>query len=619
MATVELRLSHQRRVLDTRQVGGCELVTIGRSANCDIVIPDSTRRVSRYHAAIVRATGPMERHFVRDLGSVEGVRVGGRLVYQSLLRPGDFVEIADYRIEYAAVEDNCLRPKAHWRFVSSRESGSGECASGTAVPPSPARNLRVSEARREAVECILHASARSESLASLLQQVMALILRALDADRGFAALFSDDCESFVELGVTGCGDDQESIGIRDLQFAAKLRRGEVLLDETLLLVPLFTGTSVPGFLCLERSAFKTAFANADADYLVMLGRVAASHYRHGTDGVGAPLEWGTAMVGTKNTLMEFKRWIHEAACDRENVLLLGETGTGKDVLAREIARASGRPGPYVARNCAAIPPELADTELFGYGPSSGISNADPKGAPGCFENSHTGVLFLNELHGLTPAMQDKLLSVLEHHEIWPLGGRRPVPVDVKVIAATDKDPKQSLREPLRFRFGSVVSVQSLRERKDDIYVLAFYFLDRFASQRGTKARSISRRALDALSSYEWPGNVRELEKVIGAAVQHDTPVIASWHLPDRLTACLTDDVTKANVEAPGRRTVERPHREFPTVREIEKQMLLEALQVTHGNVTQATKLLGYKSRATTLSKMKSCGIPRNFGDDAGTE
>jgi len=464
----------------------------------------------------------------------------------------------------------------------------------------------------------LHCGARTSSMDDLLAESLPLIVRSVDAARGFAGLFTAPEEhTFREVGVTGFSGD-EAIEISDDTFHERLRGGQLIEKDTLLLAPIVGSGRVLGFFCVERPRFRMSFTSDDAEYLMMLGRLAADKLATSEPRTSdSPQEWGLDIVASRKRLTKFLLDIRAAAEGEDNVLLLGETGTGKELVARAIRSAChNAAGPYIARNCAAIPSELVSTELFGYAPNSGIVNADPKGAPGCFENANQGVLFLDELHGLTPKVQDELLRVLQEKEVSRIGARRPVAVDVKVIAATDKDVGEALRQPLLYRFGRVVTIPPLRERREDIVLIAFALLDRYACRIGTKARSISRRALELLTHYSWPGNVRELENVIRSAVKEGVEVLVSWNLPDRFQAEAAGCSSRGSQALPGK--VAGPQTTFRPLREVEREKLLEALEVTRGNITEAGRLMGYKSRMTMLNKMKTFGIPRNQGDATDT-
>jgi len=301
----------------------------------------------------------------------------------------------------------------------------------------------------------------------------------------------------------------------------------------------------------------------------------------------------------------------------------GETGTGKELVARAIHYESARArGPFLAANCATITESLAEMEILGYAPNCGIFGARKEGSPGWFELADGGTLFLDEVQALTPALQDKFLRVLEYKEVKRLGADRPVQVRVKVVAATDKNLEDAVergefRKPLYYRFGQQILLPPLRDRREDIPLLAHFFLDRYAARQGSQPRAFSHRALQLLMNYSWPGNVRVLADCVRKAVENNKEkgALLSWDfpLPDAPTAPEAEVAEVA--QASGDARPPAPREAGPrTMQEREKEAVMEALESAKGNITKATKLLGYKSRMTMLSKMDKFGIPRDYGD-----
>jgi transcriptional regulator with PAS, ATPase and Fis domain len=321
-----------------------------------------------------------------------------------------------------------------------------------------------------------------------------------------------------------------------------------------------------------------------------------------------------------------RQQILQAARAGTNILLQGESGVGKELVALAIHEA-GRyaSGPFLARNCAAITETLAEAEIFGHAPRSGIAGADAEGAPGWFEQAMNGTLFLDEVHALTLGLQDKFLRVLQEKEVWRVRGRKPVAVNAQVIAASDhvlEDGTRggTFRAPLFFRFGKRIQVPPLRDRVDDVPLLAFYFLDRYAHKLDSPARTFSHQALRVLESYHWPGNVRELENRIRTAVSkvRDREIVFSWDLQEMASKMHSVSVTEEEAEvidgSPQRNTSTKRDGAPRPMSTIEKEKILETLEATRGNISRAAKLLGYRSRQTMLNKMDRFEIPRSYGD-----
>jgi DNA-binding NtrC family response regulator len=228
-----------------------------------------------------------------------------------------------------------------------------------------------------------------------------------------------------------------------------------------------------------------------------------------------------ALVGISRPMQDLYRRLERIARAPVDVLLRGETGTGKELIAREIHRLSARAaGPFIAVNCAAIPETLMESELFGHVKGAFTGADSPR--VGCFEQAHNGTLFLDEIGDMPAAAQAKILRALQERTVRPLGSSRTVQVDVRIITATLQDLDRSIaeghfRQDLYYRIKGVeLFVPPLRSRHEDILLLANYFLDRLDGKLPTVPR-LAADAVDRLLSYSWPGNVRELEHVLTAA------------------------------------------------------------------------------------------------------
>jgi DNA-binding NtrC family response regulator len=312
------------------------------------------------------------------------------------------------------------------------------------------------------------------------------------------------------------------------------------------------------------------------------------------------------LFAESTALREICRMVERVADSPATVLITGESGTGKEIVARTLhARSSRRAAPFVKINCAAIPEGLFESELFGYEKGAFTGAAARK--PGRFELAHEGTLFLDEIGEMPLSTQPKLLRALQEGVFYRVGGTRTVSVDVRLVAATNRDLREEVRagrfrEDLFYRLNVVpIHLPPLRERREDVARLAQEFRARFSARLRKPVERIEPEALALLERHAWPGNIRELENVIERAVLLcDGPVIRALDLPEELRALPADS------EDYGASLRERIRRE---TRRIERDAIVEALDATHGNVTRAAEILGLSRRGLQL-KLKELGIRR---------
>jgi DNA-binding NtrC family response regulator len=307
------------------------------------------------------------------------------------------------------------------------------------------------------------------------------------------------------------------------------------------------------------------------------------------------------IVARSAKMQEVLATVDRVAPTNSTVLLGGESGVGKDLIARAIHEKSRRAsGPFIKINSTAIPENLLESELFGY--EKGAFTGANVSKPGKFELADKGTLFLDEIGDIPPATQVKLLRVLQEREFERLGGTKTLKVDVRLIAATNRDLREALeqgtfREDLYYRLNVVpIDIAPLRQRKEDIPDLAKLFISRFAGDSGKPVDSISAEAMQILLNYHWPGNVRELQNIIerGCALAKGTVLErADIHLDQRPTKAAND----AGGFLPDGMTLER----------WEDEMIREALRRANGNKSQAARLLGL-SRNALRYRLSKIGI-----------
>jgi DNA-binding NtrC family response regulator len=311
------------------------------------------------------------------------------------------------------------------------------------------------------------------------------------------------------------------------------------------------------------------------------------------------------LVGSSEPMQRVYALIQRVAPTNASVLITGESGTGKEMISRTIHRLSDRAGaPFVAINCAALPAELIESELFGHekGAFTGAANRHP----GCFEQAHGGTLLLDEIGEMPLAMQARLLRVLEESSVRRLGGTAEIPVDVRVLAATNRAvetalERKALREDLYYRLNVFrIHAPPLRERKDDIPQLAKAIVGDLNRKHDCSVNSLHRETLERLTAHCWPGNVRELRNVLewGVITAHSDAIMPA-HLPKLMGA---------------RTSTEERHSEdgirFETGRaleEVEREYTLATLKSVHNDRKKAAQLLGVSLRTlcSRLAEIKS--------------
>ena len=318
------------------------------------------------------------------------------------------------------------------------------------------------------------------------------------------------------------------------------------------------------------------------------------------------------VVGKSPKMMEVYRTIGAVAMGDSTVLITGESGTGKELAAKAIHEASTRRDePFISINCGAFPETLLESELFGY--MKGAFTGAAANKKGLFEAADGGSIFLDEVGEMTPAMQVKLLRVLQERRLRPLGGTNEIPIDVRVIAATNRDLQNDIRdgtfrEDLYYRIAVItIHLPALRERLEDIGILAEFFLRNYAEKSGKKIARISSNAMSRLESYDWPGNIRQLENVIERAVALEIEnEIQPQRLPDFI--CHTE---KSDVSPPEEKLFALPMDEpfdlDTFLRKVESSLLEQALRQADGNQALAATRLSI-TKGSLRHRLNTLGI-----------
>jgi transcriptional regulator with GAF, ATPase, and Fis domain len=326
-----------------------------------------------------------------------------------------------------------------------------------------------------------------------------------------------------------------------------------------------------------------------------------------TDSAG----WRRFLIGHSAPLLEICDIIHLIASKRCTVLISGETGTGKEVIARAIHAASDRAAfPMVSVNCTALPANLIETELFGH--AKGAFTGAQSSRAGRFEQAHRGTMFLDEIGDLPLDAQAKLLRVLQEREVQRVGSSETVRVDVRIVAASNIDleaavRERKFREDLYYRLNVVpIHMPPLRERRGDVALLAGHFLTKIAESEKSPRKDIAADALNYLEALDWPGNVRQLEHAVQKAValSGDRELLTREDFVTRRANSVVSDPEPKPLMKVGKEGLNFD----AVVTDFERSLINQALALTNGNKSHAADLLGIK-RTTLLAKLKTFEEP----------
>jgi|SRR5688572_12134417 len=396
-----------------------------------------------------------------------------------------------------------------------------------------------------------------------------------------------------------------------------LRAAKELDPELQVVVMTAYGSIQDAVMAMKEGAMDFLAKPIEPDHLLLMVERAMAQRRILTENIllkeelaqrrGAP-----RIIGEDGKLRQVLQQLHRSAETDATVLLEGESGTGKELFARMLHALSPRnDGPFVAINCAAIPETLLETELFGYEKGAFTGAAARK--PGRFELAHGGTLFLDEIGDLPLALQAKILRALEEKEFERVGGTQSLRVDVRVVAATNRRLRQRVaerqfREDLYFRLSVFpIQIPPLRERGEDVLILACHFVEKFCRDLNKKALSLAPGAIDELRMYQWPGNVRELQNCIERAViltEGDAIHARHLNLTSRQAAPATPPASPWDqIDLSG--TLNDALRRV--TEEVERRKIVQALQDHNGNKAHVTDALHIPYKVL-LQKLKAYGI-----------
>ena len=592
--------------------------TLGRDPANAVAVADAS--VSRKHCLLRREEDG--RFQIKDLDSRNGTLVNGQAVKEQWLRHGDEIATGDSVFLFLLEEQDQAVPASGVEFDDNPSAAETKMIHPREViylqPDRLQRELPATSQVARNLSALLKISRvvhAIRDLEELQAQLLDLIFEVVPAGRGAILLAEGAGKEFnclyartrhagqpqlVRVSRTivrqVMKDNVAILGV-DVPATAKLRDVESLVASevrTLLCVPLTVFQRAIGCIYLDSTNAADRF---EEDHLQLLTAIA------GVSAVALDnarrLQWleeenrrlttevrqEQSLVGEGARIKEIFQFLARVAPTESTVLIEGESGTGKELVARALHRNSHRASkPFVAINCAAIPESLLESDLFGHERGAFTGAAVQK--QGRLQVADGGVVFLDEIGELAPALQVKLLRVLQEREFERVGGTHSIKIDVRLIAATNRDLNEAVRngefrQDLYYRLAVVkLTMPPLREHRGDIPMLTRHFVQKYAKRSKVKAKPVSREAMAALVNYEWPGNVRELENAIERAlVMGSSDAVLLEDLPESLL----------EQESPAEMHQGKYH---ASVKELKKQLIVDAVEQTRGNYVEAAGNLG---------------------------
>ncbi|MDT4965394.1 MAG: two-component system, NtrC family, response regulator HydG [Acidobacteriota bacterium] len=578
---------------------------LGRESANAICLSDAS--VSRKHCVITQE-GELVK--ISDLDSLNGTFVNDVPVKERYLDHGDRIKIGDYTFSFLLGEGEVPITSS---TVLMDESKIITGANTLQVRVADAFHLMARD-----LSALMKISTTINSvrgLEALQRQLLELIFEVVPAERGAILLLEDNQKDFTSIfGLDRKEGPNRAVHVsrtitervvkegisfmsNDVQQSDAVGDSESLISmsiQALLCVPLMLFEKAVGVIYVYASDPLTRFDQDQMQLVTAISRIAAvalENARHvewlesENQRLQEDIQLEHNMVGESQRMRDVYQFIARVAPISSTVLILGESGTGKELAARAIHLNSPRKNKaFIAVNCAALTETLLESELFGH--EKGAFTGAIAQKKGKLEVADGGTLFLDEVGEMPPLLQAKLLRVLQEQEFERVGGTRTLKVDIRLVAATNKDLEEAIRkgefrQDLYYRLNVVsLSMPPLRQRREDISLLASYFAQKYSDKCNRRVTGISSEARARLTSYDWPGNVRELENSIErAVVLGTTELILPEDLPEaQLETAIPSNVGVANYHE--------------AVTEAKKQLILNAVEQAGGNYTEAAKLLG---------------------------
>jgi Nif-specific regulatory protein len=591
-------------------------VTVGREASNGIAVIDPS--VSRKHCLVIGQDG---RFLVRDLDSRNGTLVNGAAIEEQSLQHGDEIATGDSSFLFLVEDEEITAATSRVELEDVQAT-----AETTIIHPrdvvylQPDRLLRELPATSRVarnlnallkISRIVHAI---RDLNDLQGQLLDLIFEVVPAGRGAILLADREGHEFnsmfarmrqagqvqlvkvsrtvarqvLEQGVAMLGSDVPgSIELREVESLAASH------VRSLLCVPLTVFQRVMGCIYLDSDSVSDRLNEEHLQLVAAIAGISAVALENArrlhwleqeNERLTVEISQERSLVGEGARMKEVYQFLKRVAPTDSTVLIEGESGTGKELAARALHRNSPRAGKlFTAINCSAIPETLLESDLFGH--ERGAFTGAVSLKKGRLEIADGGVVFLDEIGELAPALQVKLLRVLQEREFERVGGMHPIKVDIRLITATNSNLEQAIREgrfrqDLYYRLAVLkITMPTLRERREDIPMLVRHFVQKHAKRCKVKPRPISREALACLVSYEWPGNVRELENAIERAlVLGSSDMILPEDLPESLLESTSlPEMSEAKYHA--------------AVKQLKKQLILDAMEQAEGSYADAARIL----------------------------
>jgi transcriptional regulator with GAF, ATPase, and Fis domain len=591
-------------------------IPIGRDPSNLISISDPS--LSRRHCVLTPARNG---YTIRDLDSRNGTFVNGLVVKEATLKHGDQISVGDSVLTFLLEDEEDHPSSGRVEFEDSVTHATAQLRPQDVLYLQPelilnelpvASRLGRNLAALLKISRMVHAL---HNLEELQEQILNSIFEVVPAERGailldgkgggqFGSVFARHRQSGITLPVrvsTTISKQVMEQGVAilgaDVASSGDLRGVDSIVSlnvRSLLCVPLPAFDRVIGCIYLDTTSLSNRFDEENLQLVAGIAAISAVALDN-----ARRLQWleqenlrltteinvDHNMVGESQRMKEIYQFLSRVAPADSTVLIEGESGTGKELAARAIHRNSSRSAkPFVTINCAAIPEGLLESELFGHEKGSFTGAVAQK--KGRLEVAEGGTVFLDEIGDMAPALQVKLLRVLQEREFERVGGTRSIAVDVRVIAATNRDLRETVRgggfrQDLYYRLNVVsLTLPSLRERREDVPMLAEYFVVKCAKKCKVRPRRVSPQAMACLLNYDWPGNVRELENAIERAlVLSLTDEIRPEDLPESV-------LEKGAGEEGG------PGQYHAAVISLKKKLILDAIDQAKGSYTEGARILG---------------------------